>query len=127
MSEKLESETPVAAATTCSRALRPWTPEEVEHLRSWAGKIPAREIARRLGRTLASVNGKAHCKGWNLWTFGQRNPNAKYPDAAVECSRRLHEHGWSAGRISKTYGWPKAVVESWIYYRARRNDPVKLP
>lgn len=88
--------------------------------------MPAREIAAVMGRTHESVKQCARFRRIQLWQRGEKHSAAKYPDSAVECSRRLHEKGWSAERISGRYGWPVATIKSWIYYIARRNDPVKV-
>jgi len=42
---------------------RPWTREEIEFLREYYGKIPAREIAEKLGRTPGAVRAKARVLG----------------------------------------------------------------
>lgn len=127
MNVKLESLWPSNAAT-CSRALRrrAWTNEEIRTVRKMAGTTTALEIAKEIGRPYDSVKSLARKRGIDLRQYGEKHPMAKYPDSAVECSRRLHEKGWSAPRISKMYGWPEAVVKTWIYYIARKNDPVKL-
>lgn len=41
---------------------KPWTAEELKYLETHYGKVPTREIAAVLGRTLASVKSKANYK-----------------------------------------------------------------
>jgi hypothetical protein len=50
-----------------SKVLRPWTDEEIRRLRELAGRAPAAEIARELGRTVGSVKGQAHGLALSLW------------------------------------------------------------
>lgn len=88
--------------------------------------MPAREIAVAMGRSHESVKQCARFRRIKLWQRGEKHSAAKYPDSAVECSRCLHGKGWSAERISAAYGWPVGTIKSWIYYIARRNDPVKV-
>jgi len=46
--------------------VRPWTAGEIAQLRELAGKVSGEEIARRLGRTVSSVEAQARARGLSL-------------------------------------------------------------
>jgi hypothetical protein len=43
-------------------------------LHELAGKVPAGEIARELGRTEGEVQEQARLWGWSLWVRGREKP-----------------------------------------------------
>jgi hypothetical protein len=51
---------------------RAWTPEDLATLRALAGKVPATEIAARLGRSGGAVRLKAKLRGVSLELSGER-------------------------------------------------------
>jgi hypothetical protein len=51
--------------------MRKWTEEEVSVVRELYGKVPTKEIAKKLGRTVRQVQDKAKDLGLTAWTEEQ--------------------------------------------------------
>jgi DNA-binding CsgD family transcriptional regulator len=103
-----------------------WTHEEIRLLRELAGKVPAQEIAERLGRpSRATVIAKARQLGISLRLYGERSPVAKHSDAVVEQIRDLHDEGLSKRAIARRLGLPRRSVRDYVDYRARLGPPIE--
>jgi hypothetical protein len=116
---------PAVASSRCGEA---WTLEDLRTLRLLAGKIPAKEIARILNRSLQRTHLKAARNGISLAMAGEDHHAAKYPNAFVEVARRLSEDipVLSCSQIGRILGVPPKRVADWCRFDRRTNDPVDL-
>lgn len=95
-------------------------------MRRLAPTSTAKEIAPALDRTPSAVHQRAYLLKVPLQKAGDRDYRTKYPDAAVERTRALHEEGLTPTEISRQTGVPIGSVKSFVYYQGRHNASLAI-
>lgn len=95
--------------------MRRWTPDEDDRLRElYSQGLTLREIAKRLGRTRPSVQGRMAKKGYYGGRAPERRPWTRDElDFVIEHYR---QPGWTAQHIADTLGRPVKAVRGKAAY-----------
>lgn len=113
----------VGKITTCGRChlakKRLWTLDEIAIVKTYAGKLTAKQIVEKLGykRTVASVKQKAQSLGLSLRQYGENCVWAKYSDHDCELARSLHEDGMPIKLICEKLEIPYHAMHSILYFK----------
>jgi hypothetical protein len=87
--------------------------------------VPAREIAKRLGRTYDAVMLRAKQLKISVRIYGEGHHKARHSDAIVEEARRLHEEGEKPRAIAKRLGVPYQTIGSFVGYNRCLGPPIE--
>ncbi|MEC5337020.1 hypothetical protein VXE42_25915 [Klebsiella oxytoca] len=104
-----------------------WEKNEIDFLKSNAGKMVCRDIAKHLSRSQQSVKGKAEYMGLSLVCIGEHSPTAIHSDEDVLLCRELRTAGMSLKLIAEKMEMSLGSVLSIIYGgRMTQQDRVML-
>jgi hypothetical protein len=70
-----------------------WTQEEIEYLQEWAEHLPAEQIAKKLKKTTAQIEDKAHHLGINI--------------------KPIYDY-WSAGELARLLDISYSIIATWV-------------
>lgn len=96
---------------------RLWEKHETDFLKSNAGRMVCKDIAKHLGRSQRSIIGKAEYMGLSLLCIGEYSPSAIYSDQDVLLCRELRTAGVSLKLIAEKMEMSPGVVKELIYGR----------
>lgn len=102
-----------------------WEHDEIAFLRNNAGKMVTDMIAKELGRTVASVRGKAMGLGIPLLCIGENSPFAIHSDEDVLLCRQLRDEGLSIKVIANKMEISVATV-AWFIYGSRMTQQDRI-
>ncbi|MCS6204010.1 hypothetical protein [Shewanella baltica] len=80
---------------------QPWHLDEIKKLKSLSMTNTAFEVGELLGRSEASVKGKALQLGVYFMKVGENSPLAKHSNHDIELCRQLHEEGLRPFQIAE--------------------------
>lgn len=98
-----------------------WEKQEIDFLKRNAGKMAAQDIARKLGRSMQSVYGKASYMGILLLCIGENCSSAIHSDEDVLLCRELHIAGVDLKLIAEKMEISPGAVQ-WIIYGSRKTQ-----
>lgn len=96
-----------------------WREVDEVFLKANAKLMTAKELSKRLKRTILSVKSKAKKLGVSLQKHGEKHHFAKYSDSDVELCRQLEEAGLKPFEIAEKMELSYSYVQCILKYRIR--------
>ncbi|HCF7917549.1 MULTISPECIES: hypothetical protein [Klebsiella/Raoultella group] len=107
------------------KGYKAWEEDEINFLKSNAGSMALTDIAKTLGRSLKSVQGKATYMKLSLLRIGEKHSAAIYSDEDVLLCRELHSAGMGLKLIAEKMEMSPGAVK-WVIHGHRMTQQDRI-